>query len=111
MIDEIEVFNPVRIIEQSELNDQQKQLVSQLVAKTKGISSGKAVLWAKDIESLGKSHRVALGSGNTRTMKPVVLHGKQGYCVIAPQYLPHFQGVGTTVTKGQTATSIDELFD
>ncbi len=84
-------FKPSVIIEYEKLNEEQQEKVKQLIPQTWGLESGRGVLFAPDIESLGKVNRVALGSRNTKTLSPVVLKTGKGYCVIAPTDLPFFR--------------------
>lgn len=98
-------LTPKGIIEFSQLSDEQKKLVIQLESRTEGIASGRGTLWAEDIKSLSMAHRVALGSSNTSTLTPVLLHSeKKGYCVIAPQHIPKF---GIVMTGGKIKTGVN----
>ncbi len=84
-------FRPAAIIEYDSLNEEQQAKVKELIPQTWGLESGRGTLFAPTIEVLGNSHRVALGSRNTASKNPVLLHSGKGYCVVAPQYLPFFR--------------------
>ncbi len=104
-----EEFKPSQIIEFDELNEEQKNMILEKIPYTWGYASGRGTLFFATIEEMGKnSHRVAIGSRNTHSMSPVVLHTKLGFAVIAPQ---DYQKIGGNRSASQKAQvlSINDL--